>query len=128
VGIFTGAKKGTDTTGLYFRYDYFDEARTRGKGLIGWIGVRVQNPDQAAEIAKRIDDDFANSPYETKTETEGAMAKGLRAAGRRYWHNYDRRLERRILYDPPRGGKYDEPGCARADGRNRGDESDGLYK
>jgi putative ABC transport system permease protein len=77
VGVFAGAKKGTDTTGLYFRYDYFDEARIRGKGLIGWIGVRVQNPDQAAEIAKRIDDEFANSPYETKTETEGAMAKGF---------------------------------------------------
>ena len=39
VGIYDGAKKGTDTSGLYFRYDYFDEARTRGKGEIGWVGV-----------------------------------------------------------------------------------------
>jgi len=77
VGIFTGAKKGTDTSGMYFRYDYFDEARTRGKGQIGWMGVRVQNPDKAAEIAKRIDQEFENSPYETKTETEGAMAAGF---------------------------------------------------
>ncbi len=77
VGIFTGAKKGTDTSGMYFRYDYFDEARIRGKGMIGWIGVRVQNPDQAPEIAKRIDEEFANSAYETKTETEAAMAAGF---------------------------------------------------
>lgn len=77
VGIFEGAKKGTDTSGMYFRYDYFDEARPRGKGQIGWIGVRVQNPEQAAEVAKKIDAEFENSPYETKTEPEGAMAAGF---------------------------------------------------
>lgn len=77
VGIYDGAKKGTDTTGLYFRFDYFDEARTRGKGQIGWLGIRVKNPDQAAEIARKIDEEFANSPYETKTEPEGAFAAGF---------------------------------------------------
>jgi putative ABC transport system permease protein len=77
VGIFDGAKKGTDTTGLYFRHDYFDEARQRGKGLIGWFGVRVHNPDQAGDIARKIDEEFANSPYETKAEPEGAMAAGF---------------------------------------------------
>lgn len=76
-GIFTGAKKGTDTSGLFFRYDYFDEARPRGKGEIGWITVRVQNPDQAAAVAQKIDDEFANSPYETKSEPEGAFAAGF---------------------------------------------------
>jgi putative ABC transport system permease protein len=77
VGIYAGAKKGTDTSGMYFRYDYFDEARTRGKGQIGWIGVRVRDPNQAAEIAKKIDEEFANSPYETKAEPEGAFAAGF---------------------------------------------------
>jgi len=77
VGIFRGAKKGTDTSGLYFRYDYFDEARPRGKGLIGWVTVRVQNPDQAAEVASKIDEEFANSPYETKSEPEGAFMQGF---------------------------------------------------
>jgi putative ABC transport system permease protein len=74
VGIYDGAKKGTDTTSLYFRYDYFDEARTRGKGEIGWVSVRVDDPDKVAEVAKRIDEEFANSPYETKAEPEGAFA------------------------------------------------------
>jgi len=74
VGIFDGTKKNTDTSGFYFRYDYFDEARTRGKGQIGWMTVRVSNPDQAAEIARQIDDGFANSPYESKAEPEGAFA------------------------------------------------------
>jgi putative ABC transport system permease protein len=74
VGIYDGAKKNTDTTGMFFRYDYFDEARPRGKGEIGWLTVRVHDPNQAAEVAKRIDEEFVNSPYETKAEPEGAFA------------------------------------------------------
>ena len=58
VGIYDGAKKGTDTSGFYFHYDYFDEARPRKKGEIGWFGIRIANPDQAAEVARKIDDEF----------------------------------------------------------------------
>jgi putative ABC transport system permease protein len=77
VGIYDGAKKGTDTSGFVFRYDYFDEGRARGEGLVGWYVVRVVDPNQATEVAKRIDAEFANSPYETKTEPEGAFAQGF---------------------------------------------------
>jgi putative ABC transport system permease protein len=77
VGIFEGAKKGTDTSGFYFRYDYFDEARGIGEGQVGWYGVRVKDPQKAAEVAKAIDDEFANSPYETKAEPEGAFVQGF---------------------------------------------------
>jgi putative ABC transport system permease protein len=77
VGIYDGAKKGTDTSGFYFRYDYFDEARAQGKGLAGWYGVRVDDPDRAGEIAAAIDAEFANSPYETKAEPEGAFMQGF---------------------------------------------------
>jgi putative ABC transport system permease protein len=77
VGTYTGAKKNTDTSGMFFRYDYFDEARQRGKGNVGWFMVRIHDPDQAAAIAKKIDEEFANSPYETKAEPEGAFAAGF---------------------------------------------------
>jgi putative ABC transport system permease protein len=77
VGIFDGAKKGTDASAMFFRYDYFDEARPRGKGQVGWFMVRVHNSDQTADIAKKIDAEFANSPYETKAEPEGAFAAGF---------------------------------------------------
>jgi putative ABC transport system permease protein len=77
VGIYEGAKKGTDTSGLYFRYDYFDEGRAYGEGLVGWYSVRVSDPDRAAEVAKAIDDEFANSAYETKAEPEGAFMQGF---------------------------------------------------
>ena len=77
VGIYDGAKKATDTSGFYFRYDYFDEGRAQGEGLVGWYGVRVSDPDRAEEVAKAIDNEFANSPHETKAEAEGAFMQGF---------------------------------------------------
>ena len=77
VGILEAAKKNADTSGFYFRYDYFDEGRFAGEGLVGWYSVRVSDPDRAAEIAQAIDNEFANSPNETKAEPEGAFMQGF---------------------------------------------------
>ena len=77
VGIFDGRDKRTDTTSMFFRYDYFEEARPRGKGLVGWYTIRVKNPAEAAEVAKRVDAEFENSPAETKTEPEGAFTQAF---------------------------------------------------
>lgn len=77
VGIFDDTKVVRNRSCLLFRYDYFDEARARGQGLIGWYQVRVDAPAHAPEIAKTIDAEFANSSAETKTETEAAMFQGF---------------------------------------------------
>ncbi len=77
VGIYEGAKKGADLTSFFFRYDYFEEARQKNKGQVGWYLVRVADPAKAAEVAEKIDEQFANSAYETKTEGEGAFAQGF---------------------------------------------------
>jgi putative ABC transport system permease protein len=77
VGIFDGAKKNTDTSNFFFRYDYFDEGRSYGEGLVGWYVVRVSDPDHATDVARAIDVEFANSPHETKAEPEGAFAQGF---------------------------------------------------
>src|SRR5262245_8608170 len=77
VGIYDGTKKTADTSGFFFRYDYFDEARQYGTGMVGWYQVRVDDPKRATEVAAAIDAEFANSPAETKAETEGAMFKGF---------------------------------------------------
>lgn len=74
VGVYTTDKKSTDKTQFFFRYDYFDEARSKAKGKIGWMTIRVENADDATRIAKKIDREFANSPEETKAEPEGAFA------------------------------------------------------
>ena len=76
VGIYDGAEEGTDTTNFYFHYDYLDEGRAFGHGLVGWFMVRVQDPERAATAARLIDAEFANSPQETKSETEGAFLRG----------------------------------------------------
>jgi putative ABC transport system permease protein len=77
VGIYDGKEKGTDTTPMFFRYDYFDEGRGQwGKGQVGWFTIRIKDPAQAAAVAKRVDAEFENSPAETKTEPEGAFIQG----------------------------------------------------
>jgi putative ABC transport system permease protein len=73
VGIFDGKEKNTDTMSLFFRYDYFDEARANDKGQVGWYSIRVKDPARAAETAKLVDREFENSDYETKTAPEAAM-------------------------------------------------------
>ena len=78
VGIYDGAEKGVDDTQFLFRYDYFDEARVEGaRGQVGWYIVQVADPGRAAEVASAIDNAFANSPAETKAETEGAFVQGF---------------------------------------------------
>jgi putative ABC transport system permease protein len=76
VGIFDGKYKNTDTTPMFFHYDYFDESRTAyAKGQVGWYMIRVKDPAQAAETAKLVDAEFENSSAETKTEPEGAFVQ-----------------------------------------------------
>jgi putative ABC transport system permease protein len=75
VGIFTGKDKNTDTMSMFFRYDYFDEARAGAKGQVGWYTIRVKDPSRAAECAKLVDQEFENSDYETKTAPEAAFAQ-----------------------------------------------------
>ncbi|MFA5123229.1 ABC transporter permease [Zavarzinia sp.] len=77
VGIYDGAKKDTDTSQFFFRYDYFDEGRLFAKGEVGWYTVRVRDPAQTAAVARAIDAEFANSAYETKAEPEGAFMQGF---------------------------------------------------
>ena len=77
VGFYSGAKKNTDASQFFFRYDYFEESRQENKGQIGWYLVKVDDPNRADAIARTIDETFANSPYETKAEPEGAFAQGF---------------------------------------------------
>lgn len=75
-GIYTGGK-GVDTTQFLFHYAYFDEARQFGEGIVGWYIVRIADPAQTAAVSKKIDALFENSPAETKTVTEKALAQGF---------------------------------------------------
>jgi putative ABC transport system permease protein len=73
-GIYRGRRVQDDTTQFWFRWDYLDERKAFTKGMVGWYTVRIANPDDAVRVVKAIDAHFANSPAETKTDTEKAFA------------------------------------------------------
>jgi putative ABC transport system permease protein len=56
------------SSSLWFHYELFDEGRSFGKGNVGWFEERVSDPSQSAAISARIDELFANSSNETKTQ------------------------------------------------------------
>ena len=76
-GVYHGAKPQDDETQFWIQWEYFKESvPDRLQGQVGWYTLRIDNPGDAPRIAKTIDNTFANSPYETKTETESAFAQG----------------------------------------------------
>jgi putative ABC transport system permease protein len=70
VGLFDDPADHQEEEQLLMNYKYFDEARSFDKGKVGWYVVQVQDPRRSAQIAAAIDARFANSPDETKTQTE----------------------------------------------------------
>jgi putative ABC transport system permease protein len=77
-GIYKGAQKADDTTQFWFHYDHLNESPAMFyKNTVGWYVVRLNNPDDATTVVKKIDDTFANSSYETKSATELAFAAGF---------------------------------------------------
>jgi putative ABC transport system permease protein len=73
-GIYDGGRPDADTSGMFFRADYLDESREFGQGTVGWYVVKLANLDDAVQVTKAIDELFANSPFETRTQTEKAFA------------------------------------------------------
>ncbi len=71
-------RDGGDSRQLLLHYDYFNETLSDAqRDRIGWVMVQVPRPEQAPAVARRIDALFANSPAETKTQTEKAMTQGF---------------------------------------------------
>jgi putative ABC transport system permease protein len=75
-GIYDG-DPGADLTNFLFRYDYLDENRRNGKGLVGWYIVKIADPSQSVALAHKFDDMFANSEFETKTTSEKGFVESF---------------------------------------------------
>jgi putative ABC transport system permease protein len=69
--------QGGDTRQILMHQEYFEEGRGQGRGLIGWYIVKVADLDSAAAVSRQIDLQFTNSPAETKTSSERAMAQSF---------------------------------------------------
>jgi putative ABC transport system permease protein len=76
-GIFSSDDPRGSTALLLFQYDYFEEARAFGKGAVGWYILRLEKGADPVQVAKAVDAQFENSPYETKTSTEAAFAQSF---------------------------------------------------
>ena len=72
-GIYRAGSSAVDNQSMMFHWKYADE-RSLAKGEIGWFVSQVSDPDRAVQVANAIDTKFANSPYETKTDTEQAFS------------------------------------------------------
>jgi len=75
-GLYDG-EAGVDKTQFFFRYDYLDENRRQGEGLVGWYIVKISDPGAAQQMGATFDGMFANSSAETKTTTEKGFVEGF---------------------------------------------------
>jgi putative ABC transport system permease protein len=73
VGIYNDPE---DTDTLFFNNEYIRQAmlNTDRADQIGAFWVQADSAADVPRVAKAIDDEFANSPYPTKTESEKAFA------------------------------------------------------
>jgi putative ABC transport system permease protein len=74
VGIYEGTRPQDDLSQFWFRWDYMDEkVEPYLKGWVGWYVVRLEPGSQPAVVSNRIDAQFANSSFESRTQTEQAF-------------------------------------------------------
>lgn len=63
-----------DNENMFFHYQYLNESLAQGRrDSVGTFMIRMDRPDSANAISKGVDDQFRNSPQQTKTETEKAF-------------------------------------------------------
>lgn len=75
VGTYTDSDVGGGTDVLIINYDYFDQARLAGKGMVKHFNVAISDPKLAVTVAEDIDRRFANSSNETRTESLRELAQ-----------------------------------------------------
>lgn len=79
--IYEGRQASTNTTQLFFHWDYLNETlrRTalRRANAVGVYVSRIERAEDAAAVSARIDATFKNSLAETLTETEKAFQLGF---------------------------------------------------
>lgn len=80
-GIYHANTAQGDESQFWLQWKRFDESLpstlTGLKSTAGWYIIRLDSPDDAPRVAKTIDAKFANSSWETKTETESAFQAGF---------------------------------------------------
>ncbi len=83
-GIYQPKFKSTDATQMLFHWDYLNERMEKDDPTraneVGWYIPKINNINDASMISEQIDNEFKNSPAETKTETERAFQQSFLSA------------------------------------------------
>jgi putative ABC transport system permease protein len=75
VGTFDVSSYGAGFPTFYLNQSYFEEASAFGGSIVHYYMVGITDPHRAAAISRAIDTMFENSTYETRTQTESALAQ-----------------------------------------------------
>ena len=78
VGLYNSSPK-ADEMGIVVNYDYFEDSRTSNKGTVAAIVSKVSNPEFADVISQKIDDEFTNSSWATRSGPESQLAASIMA-------------------------------------------------
>ncbi|MGD9918229.1 MAG: ABC transporter permease [Paenirhodobacter sp.] len=69
-GIFDGANSNTDTYFMLAQYDYVNAARAEGQDTVSGFILRPAAGTPASTLAARVDAQFANTAFPTRTQSE----------------------------------------------------------
>lgn len=70
VGIMHNTEAVGEGRQILANYQYLDEARANGSGVVSRYLMRIDDAAHAGRIAREIDSKFANSPVATRTQSE----------------------------------------------------------
>jgi len=62
---------------LLFHWKYLSERGMGGQGIVGWYTLELDRPERAGQVTRTVDGIYANSSYQTRTETERAFQAGF---------------------------------------------------
>lgn len=72
--IYTSNAKTFDVQTLFFHWTMLNDRMVESrKNKVGLIAIRVNDPSKSTAVAAAVDELFANSPWETRTESEKAF-------------------------------------------------------
>jgi putative ABC transport system permease protein len=74
VGSYDMADEADDATQLIANFSYVDEARLVNRNTVQVVVAKIDDPANAAAIGLAIDNAFANSDHETRTQSEADLA------------------------------------------------------
>jgi putative ABC transport system permease protein len=70
-GIYKGTRKNDDETQFWFRWDHLQEkAPEFSRNYVGWYVFRLQPGHDLVKVSRDVDERFANSPFESRTQSE----------------------------------------------------------